>query len=79
MITHILESTVSLATFLIIIIGCLVTICLLLYPIYFLIDNILYQRMKASVYFLSFLKHKKAFLKWEEERKPTIYKPNIKK
>ncbi len=79
MIATILETSVGIAAYLILIIGCLVTICLLLYPIWFLLNNVLYRRTKAAIYFGYYLNHRKSFIKWFEENKPNVYTPKIKK
>lgn len=77
MISTVLEAFVSLSCWLMVILGGLSVTCLLLYPIWFLVNNVLYQRTKASIYFISYIKNRKEFIKWHKENKPDVFTPKI--
>jgi hypothetical protein len=77
MLASILDFTITVATWLVIVIGCLVTLCLLMYPVNFLL-NVIYNRTKASIYFISYIKNRKEFIKWRNETKPDVYTPKMK-
>lgn len=62
---------------LIIVLGCLVVVAGLLYPIWFLINNVLYKRTQASIYFMSYVKNRKKFIKWHKETDPDVYTPIV--
>lgn len=78
-IIRILDLSTYLSAMLIIFIGCLVTLCLLLYPVWYLLNTVLYKRAKGSLYFLTYYKRRKEFAKWYKDNKPNVYKPTIKK
>lgn len=70
-----LNGTSYVSAIIIVAMGCLVILCLLLYPLYFILNNVLYKRTQASVYFIKYIKHRKEFTKWYKRNKPNVYKP----
>lgn len=64
---------------LIIIIVYLVLISLLLYPTWYLLNSVLYKRTKASIYFISYVKNRKKFIKWHKETKPDVHAGIVRK
>ncbi|EQM25407.1 hypothetical protein N399_24490 (plasmid) [Bacillus licheniformis CG-B52] len=79
--SKVLEIATHFSVFLIVFLGCLATVIILLCPIWLLLNNILYKRTKASIYFVSYIKNRHAFMEWkkEKEKKTKVYKPSIKK
>ncbi|AMR10693.1 hypothetical protein AB684_11045 [Bacillus licheniformis] len=77
--SKVLEIATHFSVFLIVFLGCLTTVIILLCPIWLLLNNILYKRTKASIYFVSYIKNRHAFMEWKKEKKTKVYKPSIKK
>lgn len=68
MLVNILSMATTLVMSSIFVLGCAVIMWLLSLPIYH-IANFTYGRMKSTMYFLSFVKHKKEFISWYKENK----------
>ncbi|MET3505438.1 hypothetical protein ABMB67_001527 [Halalkalibacter oceani] len=66
-IINMLTYSTYLSAALIIFMGCLVTVCLLLYPVWFLFNKVIYRRTEASAYFISYIKNRKKFLEWKKD------------
>lgn len=78
-VVNILSVSTYISAILIILIGCLVVIALLLYPIWYLANTLLYKRIKGVAYFVQFIRYKKQFIPWYKENRPDVYKPKLKK
>lgn len=63
---------------LIIILGCLLVISLLLYPIWYLANTVMYKHIKGVTYFVQFIRYKKHFINWFKDKRPDVYKPKLK-
>jgi hypothetical protein len=78
-----LENIIDLGSYIcgysIVILGSLVTISIILYPIWFLLNNVLYRKTQASIYFAYYIAHRASFIEWYKENKPNVYTPKYKK
>lgn len=54
---------------LILIIGALLMVSILLFPIWYLLNKVIYQRVQGSVYFLSYVMNRKEFAEWHKENR----------
>ena len=59
-------------------IGVILTISLFMYPLWFLLNNVIYKRTKAAIYFISYVRHRKSFIKWYKESTPDVNSGEIK-
>lgn len=75
---NILSVSTYISAVLIIVLGCLVVISLLLYPIWYVFNFWLYKRIKGVSYFVQFIRYKKQFIKWYKDTRPDVYKPKLK-
>lgn len=75
---NILSVSSYISAVLIIILGSLVVISLLLYPIWYVFNTVLYKRIKGVTYFVQFIRYKKQFIKWYKDTRPDVYKPKLK-
>lgn len=75
---EVLSVSTYIAALLIISIGCLAVIALLLYPLWYLMNTVLYKRTKGVIYFVQFVRYKKQFIPWYKENRPDVYKPKLK-
>jgi len=75
---NVLSVSSYISAVLIIILGSLLVISLLLYPIWYIFNVWLYKRIKGVTYFVKFIRYKKQFIKWFKETRPDVYKPKIK-
>ena len=75
---NILSVSSYISAVLIIILGSLVVISLLLYPIWYVFNTVLYKHIKGVTYFVQFIRYKKHFIKWFKETRPDVYKPKLK-
>lgn len=75
---NVLNNFTYIATVLAIILGCVLVLLLLVGLIWWILITI-YKLSKGSVYFIHFLTHKKKFIKWYKENKPSkVYSPKLK-
>ncbi|MCL1700725.1 hypothetical protein [Lysinibacillus sp. Bpr_S20] len=75
---NVLSVSSYISAVLIIILGSLLVISLLLYPIWYLVNTVLYKRIKGVTYFVQFIRYKKQFIPWYKETRPDVYKPKLK-
>jgi hypothetical protein len=77
-ILNVYQSASYITSALIIIIGSLVILALFLFPIWFLVNNVIYRRIKATSYVLSYLAYRKEFDKWYRSNRPDVYDGEVK-
>lgn len=78
-IVNALNVTLYVTAVLVIIISCLVILCLLLYPIWYLLNKVMYPRVKASYLFLKYIRNRKEFEKWFKETEPDVHHSKVNK
>lgn len=54
---------------LIILIGCLVAFCLVAFPFWYILNTVIYKRIKGVTYFVQFIRYKKEFIEWHKQNK----------
>lgn len=75
---NVLSVSSYISAVLIIILGSLLVISLLLYPIWYVFNTVLYKRIKGVTYFVQFIRYKSIFIPWYKDTRPDIYKPKLK-
>lgn len=75
---EVLSAATYISAILIILIGCLVITTLLLYPLWYLLNKVMYKRTRGVVYFVQFIRYKKQFIKWYKEQQPNVHKGEVK-
>ncbi len=77
-IIEVLSAATYISAVLIILIGSLVVITLLLYPLWYLLNKVIYKRTRGVVYFVQFVRFKKQFIRWFKETRPNVHKGEVK-
>ncbi|WP_416149420.1 hypothetical protein ACM26V_00020 [Salipaludibacillus sp. HK11] len=77
-IIYVLDSASYIAVLLIILIGSLTTLIVLLWPVWYLF-NFLYKRTEGVTYFVSFVRHRKKFIKWYKDTGPNFRLSSVRK